>query len=87
MTLSRPASIFGFELEPNSFETFASTADFYLGDSLVDSIGLWVSIASPGCTATLTLADSIKKRDRKIRSFFYVIKDSTEDRKNFPKIN
>lgn len=55
MTLWKPASIFGFELEPNSFETFASTADFYLGDSLVDSIGLWGSIASPGCTATLTL--------------------------------
>lgn len=38
MQLSKPVAIFGFELEPNFFETFAYTADFYLGGKLVDSI-------------------------------------------------
>lgn len=38
MTLSDPVSTFGFELEPNQFETFAYTADFFFGDTLVESI-------------------------------------------------
>ena len=35
---ARPVSIFGFELEPAPFGEFDFTADFYLGDTLVESI-------------------------------------------------
>jgi hypothetical protein len=36
--ISRPVSIFGFELEPSPFAEIEFTADFYRGDSLVESI-------------------------------------------------
>lgn len=38
MTLSRPVSIFGFELEPGPFAPIEFTADFYRGNDLVESI-------------------------------------------------
>jgi len=38
LDLSRPVSIFGFELEPSPFGEFDFTADFYRGDTLVESI-------------------------------------------------
>ncbi len=37
-TLSAPASVFGFELEPNSFLQYTFTVDFYSGGSLVGSL-------------------------------------------------
>ena len=41
ITLSRPASIFGFELEPNFFLAEETTADFYSGSTLVGTIDLF----------------------------------------------
>lgn len=41
ITLSRPASIFGFELEPDFFATEETTADFYSGSRLVGTIDLF----------------------------------------------
>jgi hypothetical protein len=38
LELARPASIFGFELEPNAFAEFSFTADFFSGAELVGSI-------------------------------------------------
>lgn len=38
LDLSRPVSVFGFELEPSPFGEFDFTADFYLGDTLVESV-------------------------------------------------
>lgn len=38
LDLSRPVSIFGFELEPSPFGEADFTADFYLGDTLVESV-------------------------------------------------
>ncbi|MDI9439837.1 MAG: hypothetical protein QM432_08070 [Bacillota bacterium] len=38
LEISRPVSIFGFELEPSPFGDFEFTADFYRGDTLVESI-------------------------------------------------
>lgn len=38
MDLSKPVAIFGFDLEPNGFQTFAYTADFYREGQLIDSI-------------------------------------------------
>ena len=38
MEISRPVSIFGFELEPSPFGEFEFTADFYRGDSLIESV-------------------------------------------------
>jgi len=38
MEISRPVSIFGFELEPSPFGEFEFAADFYRGDSLIESV-------------------------------------------------
>ena len=38
LTLSQPSAIFGFELEPDDFNTYSYTVDFYSGASLVGSI-------------------------------------------------
>ncbi|NMB00558.1 MAG: hypothetical protein GX971_03420 [Firmicutes bacterium] len=38
LELSRPVTILGFELEPSPFQLLSYTADFYLGNTLVESI-------------------------------------------------
>lgn len=38
MDLSEPVVTFGFELEPNHFDTLSYRADFFYGEDLVDSI-------------------------------------------------
>jgi len=38
LTLSIPTTVFGFELEPNKFDTYTFTVDFYAGATLVGSI-------------------------------------------------
>ncbi|MFL5514494.1 MAG: Kelch repeat-containing protein [Gemmatimonadales bacterium] len=38
LSLSRPTVILGFELEPNNFDLFTSTVDFFSGSQLVGSV-------------------------------------------------
>ncbi|MFL5473827.1 MAG: hypothetical protein ACJ8AM_15855, partial [Gemmatimonadales bacterium] len=38
LSLSRPTVILGFELEPNDFDLFTSTVDFFSGSQLVGSV-------------------------------------------------
>jgi hypothetical protein len=52
LTLSRPASVVGFELEPNLFDVFTFTVDFYSGGTLVGSLVRDVD-GNPGSGALL----------------------------------